>query len=89
MRSVPFSNIATYLIGMGDSWQEENIMSKERDRRIWVVVRVQRGFVSDIRAFRERELARRQERSWRRRMNRDYDETGVSEVLVNAVRMSA
>lgn len=64
-------------------------MLKVRDQRIWVVVRVQRGFVSDIRAFREREFALRQERSWRRRMNRDYDETGVSEVSVNAARMPA
>ena len=64
-------------------------MLKARDQKIWVVVRVQRGFVSDIRAFRERELARRQERLWRRRMNRDYDETGISEVIVNTAAIPA
>jgi hypothetical protein len=63
-------------------------MSEARDRKVWVVVRVQRGFISDIRAFREREFAMRQERSWRRRMNRDYDETGISEVIVNTAAIA-
>lgn len=57
-------------------------MSNMLNQRIWVAVRVQRGFVSDIRAYRDEESARRCERSWRRRMNPDYDETGVSAVRV-------
>lgn len=57
-------------------------MSNMLDQWIWVAVRVQRGFVSDIRAFRHEESARRCERSWRGRMNPDYDEIGVSAVHV-------
>lgn len=52
------------------------------NQRIWVVVRVQRGFVSDIRAYRGEKSARGRERSWRRRMNPDYDEIGISAVRV-------
>ena len=57
-------------------------MTSMLNERIWVAVRVQRGFVSDIRAYRDEEAARRCERLWRRRMNPDYDETGVSAVRV-------
>lgn len=57
-------------------------MSNMLNQRIWIAVRVQRGFVSDIRAYRDEESARRCERAWRRRMNPDYDETGVSAVRV-------
>jgi len=64
-------------------------MTKARHQKIWVAVHVQRGFVSDIRAFREKEPARRQERSWRRQMNPDYDETGIAEVCVRTARTSA
>ena len=62
-------------------------MTKARGQRIWVAIRVQRGFISDIRAFREKGLAFREERSWRRLMNPDYDETGVAEVYINTARM--
>lgn len=58
-------------------------MSKTRGQRIWVAVRIERGFVSDVKAFQERELAVRQERSWRLRMNPDYDETGVAQVGIS------
>jgi len=58
-------------------------MSETMNQRVWVAVRVQRGFISDIRAYCEEAPARRRERSWRREMNRDYDETAVSAVRVN------
>jgi len=64
-------------------------MRNASNQKIWVAVRVWRGFVYDIRAYQDEESARWQERSWRRRMNPDYDETGVSEVLVTAQRMPA
>ncbi len=57
-------------------------MSNRNNQRIWVTVRVQRGFVTDIRAYSDEQSARRCERSWRRGMNPDYDETGVSAVRV-------
>ncbi len=61
-------------------------MPEATDEKIWVAVRSQRGFISDVRAFRERRRALRQEKSWRRRMNPDYDETGVAEVRIDAAR---
>ncbi len=64
-------------------------MNKARARRIWIAVRIQRGFVSDIRAFEEKECALRQERSWRRGMNPDYDETGVAKVKIAGARAAA
>jgi len=56
------------------------MMSKRKDKTLWVAVRVQRGFVSDVRAYDSERSARRMERSWRRQMNLDYDETSVSNV---------
>ena len=55
-------------------------MRNTKDKMIWVAVRVQRGFVSDIRAYGNERSARQQESSWRRQMNPDYDETAVSNV---------
>ena len=63
-------------------------MRNSRSRKVWVAVRVWRGLVSDIRAFRDEGSARRQEDSWRRRMNLDYDDTGVAGVLVREGRLS-
>ncbi len=59
-------------------------MRNARDNRIWVAVRVQRGFVSDVRAYGDEKYARQQENLWRRRMNLDYDETCVSSVRLVA-----
>jgi hypothetical protein len=55
-------------------------MRNTKDKMIWVAVRVQRGFVSDIRAYVNERSARQRESSWRRQMNPDYDETSVSNV---------
>ena len=50
---------------------------------IWVAVRVQRGFITEVKAFIEEKPARRQELSWRREMNPDYDETEVMHVYIS------
>lgn len=57
-------------------------MSDRLNKEIWIAVRVERGFVAEIRAYRTKAAARRMESSWRRRMNPDYDETGLSAVVV-------
>lgn len=57
-------------------------MNNDSYQKIWVAVRVQRGFVTDVRAYRDQAAARRTERKWRQRMNPDYDETGLSAVVV-------
>jgi hypothetical protein len=63
-------------------------MRNSRSQKVWVTVRVWRGLVSDVRAYRDEGCARRQESSWRRRMNLDYDDTGVAGVLVREGRLS-
>jgi hypothetical protein len=60
-------------------------MGKEEEK-IWVAVRVERGFVTDVRAYRDPVPARRTERRWRRQMNPDYDETGLACVVVRTGR---
>jgi len=64
-------------------------MSARNNQQIWVAVRVQRGFVTEIKAYADQAVARRIERSWRRQMNPDYDETGLSVVVVNRRRSHA
>jgi hypothetical protein len=58
-------------------------MEKTNDKGMWVAVRVQRGFISDILAFRDKRSACQKEASWRRIMNPDYDETAVSYVHID------
>ena len=50
---------------------------------VWVVVKVERGFPEEVRAFRTEEPAQVQLRRWRKKMNPDYDETGLCDVVVN------
>jgi len=64
-------------------------MRNAKHQKIWVAVRVERGFISEIRAYRDRHSARRREISWRRGMNPDYDETAVCDVVVRAKRLGA
>ena len=63
-------------------------MARTRGERIWVAVRVERGFVTEIKAFGAKEPALKQERCWRRKMNPDYDETGIGRVSIGRARRS-
>ena len=57
-------------------------MSARENEKLWIAVYVWRGLVEDVRVYRKESSARRQERSWRRSMNPDYDETYVSEAVI-------
>lgn len=48
-----------------------------RNDNLWVVVKVERGFPAIIKAFFTKNAALKQERVWRKQMNRDYDEAGI------------
>lgn len=50
---------------------------------IWVAVKVERGFISHVKAYRSEKSARQQEILWRNRINPDYDETDVQRVKIN------
>jgi hypothetical protein len=71
-----------FLAGTRGYKQGITMMRSLNDGGIWVAVRVQRGFVTEICAFDDEKAARRRESSWRRCMNPDYDETEVSHVHV-------
>lgn len=72
-----------YSVGINEYAPEGKVMRESCNELIWVAVRIQRGFVTEIKAYDEKTAARRTERSWRRRMNPDYDETSFSAVVVN------
>jgi hypothetical protein len=55
---------------------------KKSERTFWVAVLVERGFPTEARAFRKEELARLQEKRWRKGMNTDYDDADVFEVEI-------
>lgn len=57
-------------------------MTKKNDQLFWVAVRIERGFPVEARGYRNRNLAEKQQRLWRKRINFDYDETGVLEMKV-------
>ena len=51
-------------------------------KKIWVAVHVERGIVAEIRAYYDEKDAWHQEKSWRRKMNPDYDETAYAGVCL-------
>ncbi len=75
------------LDGTSESKREKGTMRSNTGERIWVAVLVERGFVSEIEAYRDEASACRRERSWRRQMNPDYDETGLCDVIVKESRI--
>ena len=56
-----------------------NESRKSNAKRLWVAVKVERGFVSEAKIFESIEAARRTERKWRANLNPDYDEAAVVE----------
>ena len=52
-------------------------MCNAESAQMWVAVRVQRGFVTEAKAYWNEASARCREQCWRSQMNPDYDETGV------------
>lgn len=71
-----------FLAGIEGYRQEIATVCNTNDSGIWVAVLVERGCVSEVRAFGDERSAFRQEALWRFQMNPDYDETGVSQVHV-------
>ncbi len=48
-----------------------------RNRTVWSVVFVERGFIEKVRLFQTRELADRLCRRWKKKVNPDYDEVAI------------
>ena len=61
----------------------------ETPNTVWVAVRVWRGLLTDVRAFKREDSARRQERAWRRCMDPQADETRVTRVIVRSKKGTA
>ncbi len=58
-------------------------MEEQRNDVLWIAVKVWRGFPDEVRGFKRKSDAERQERKWRKKMNPDYDETGVLPLIFN------
>lgn len=56
-------------------------MAKQGKEKIWVTVRVERGFIAEVKAFATKKSALRQEQRWGTAINPDYDETGICEAV--------
>jgi hypothetical protein len=50
--------------------------------KIWVAIRIERGFPVEVKGYRRRKFAEKQEQAWRKCINLDYDETGVLEMSI-------
>lgn len=61
---------------------KEVIMAKVKNQKIWVTIRVARGFPVEAKGYRKKVSAEKQELLWRKNINMDYDETGVLEVCI-------
>jgi len=46
-------------------------------KKLWVAVKVERGFICKAKVFSSLNSAQKAERRWRSRLNPDYDETAV------------
>ena len=61
----------------------------ENPNTVWVAVRLWRGLLTDVRAYKREDSARRQERAWRRCMDSQADETRVSRIVVRGKKSPA
>lgn len=61
----------------------EVIMAQKIHQKIWVAVRVWRGFPVEAKGYRNRESAEKQAQIWRKDINLDYDDTGVLEIKMD------
>jgi len=57
-------------------------MKEQAKEVMWIAVKVERGFPDEVRGFRRKSDAERQELKWRKKMNPDYDETGVLPLIL-------
>jgi hypothetical protein len=57
---------------------------KKMPEMVWVVVVVKGGFPAFAEVYRERKIARRRERFFRKDLREDYDEIGVFEVEIGS-----
>ncbi len=55
---------------------------KRNERPIWIAVKVWRGIPVEAKAFHDSQRAEKRASAWRKRMNNDYDETGLFAVRV-------
>jgi hypothetical protein len=63
---------------------------KSNRKQIWVAVKVERGFISDAKAYESFDSAKQAERRWRSSLNPDYDEsTVISSPLISRPASSA
>jgi hypothetical protein len=57
-------------------------MESQVEKPIWVAVKVERGFIVEVRGFLKESDAEKLKRKWRRTMNPDYDEAEVLQLVM-------
>ena len=77
-----------YLVGTNACGAQKMKQLHIKDE-IWIAIRIERGFPEEIQAFFTENAALKQERIWRKRINLDYDETGVLSLKLSEINTSA
>ncbi|MDY6864233.1 MAG: hypothetical protein SV062_14765 [Thermodesulfobacteriota bacterium] len=57
-------------------------MTYRKRMKVWVAVRVERGFPAEVKGYLQKTSAEKQERLWRRKINLDYDDTDVFDIII-------
>lgn len=57
-------------------------MESQVEKPIWVAVKVERGFIVEVRGFLKESDEEKLKRKWRRTMNPDYDEAEVLQLVM-------
>ena len=50
---------------------------RQQHQKLWVAVKVERGFICAAKVFESEQAAQQTEQKWRARLNPDYDEAAV------------
>ena len=58
------------------------MIKQKKKRPIWIAVKVDRGLPAEVKAYKTKDSATRRERSWRNRMNLDYEDSRIFRVDV-------
>ena len=58
----------------------------KNNETLWIAVKVERGFPAMVKCFWTEKTASKQEATWRKDMNIDYDEADVFEISLKDIK---
>lgn len=59
-------------------------MKPDDENKIWVAVKVERGFIVEVKGFAKKLNAEKLECEWRKKANPDYDESEVLPLVMGS-----